>query len=56
MARVERTVAKRVVHALSASGPPATDRERRPKRLWTEQAAGPEIQLFHAYNEEEEAS
>jgi len=29
---------------------------RRPKRLWTERAAGPQIQLFHAYNEEEEAS
>ena len=24
---------------------------RKPKRLWTEQAAGAEIQLFHAYNE-----
>jgi len=29
---------------------------RKPKRLWTERAAGPQIQLFHAYNEEEEAS
>ena len=29
---------------------------RKPKRLWTERAAGSQIQLFHAYNEEEEAS
>jgi DNA helicase-2/ATP-dependent DNA helicase PcrA len=29
---------------------------RKPKQLWTEQDAGREIQLFHAYNEEEEAS
>ena len=29
---------------------------RKPKRLWTERDAGPQIQLFHAYNEEEEAS
>ncbi|GAC1467278.1 MAG: UvrD-helicase domain-containing protein [Chloroflexota bacterium] len=29
---------------------------RKPKRLWTEHEAGPLIQLFHAYSEEEEAS
>ncbi|HEX6509934.1 MAG TPA: UvrD-helicase domain-containing protein [Chloroflexota bacterium] len=29
---------------------------RKPKRLWTEREGGPQIQLFHAYNEEEEAS
>jgi DNA helicase-2/ATP-dependent DNA helicase PcrA len=29
---------------------------RKPKRLWTENEVGPQIQLFHAYNEEEEAS
>jgi DNA helicase-2/ATP-dependent DNA helicase PcrA len=29
---------------------------RKPKRLWTEKEAGPQIQLFHAYNEEEEGS
>jgi len=29
---------------------------RKPKRLWTEREPGPLIQIFHAYNEEEEAS
>ncbi len=29
---------------------------RKPKRLWTENESGPLIQLFHAYNEEEEGS
>jgi DNA helicase-2/ATP-dependent DNA helicase PcrA len=29
---------------------------RKAKRLWTEREAGPLIQIFHAYNEEDEAS
>jgi DNA helicase-2/ATP-dependent DNA helicase PcrA len=29
---------------------------RKPKRLWTERDAGPLINIFHAYNEEDEAS
>ncbi|HZU14873.1 MAG TPA: UvrD-helicase domain-containing protein [Chloroflexota bacterium] len=29
---------------------------RKPKRLWTEREAGGRVKLFHAYNEEEEAS
>ena len=29
---------------------------RKPKQLWTENETGPQIHLFHAYNEEEEAS
>ena len=40
----------------AAHGVIAQNVGRKGKRLWTENDTGPQIRLFHAYNEEEEAS
>ena len=40
----------------AANGVIAQNLGRKAKRLWTENESGPQIQLYHAYNEEDEAS